>query len=79
MDREILENKAEGKQVLPLGVSIGTQQSLCCRAGADSREQSPDHRQRKPSSTQVKRTGLQEREKGCESVLRRGPRLDILV
>lgn len=74
MDREILENRAEGKQVLPLGVPISTQQSLCCRAGADSREQSPDHRQRKSSSTHVTRPGLQEQEKGCESVLRRGPR-----
>lgn len=39
-------NKAEGKQALPSGVSISAQQSLCCRTGTGSREQSPDNRQR---------------------------------
>ena len=64
----------QSRRQTSLGVPIGTQQSLCCRAGADSREQSPDHRQKKSSSTQVTRPGLQEQEKGCESVLRWGPR-----
>lgn len=45
--------------------------SRVCGAGL---EQTPDDRQRKSSSTQVKRPGLQAQEKGCESVLRKEPR-----
>lgn len=46
--------------------------SLRCKDEADSREQTQDNRQRKPSSMQVNRLGLQAQVKGCQSVLRNG-------